>query len=323
MFHPTRGTRSRCLLYTAVAFLLMAALTVAPLPAAAQQLNIATASVGGAFYPIGVGIAEIVSSRVPGVFMTAEVTQGAVENPRLVGTGLADLGITNANTAYFAFHGSEPYQRAYDIRALGLLHSSILHVVTLQSSPIETIRDMRGRRVAVGPPGGGSIPALEALFDVHGVSFDEIQPSYLSYNDGMQALRDRTVDVALALAGFPVSSVLETESSVDVRFVRADESLWDELTAKYPYFQPLRVPDGTYRADTSAPVLAVPNLLVVPASMDEELVYQIARAIYENLDELAGYHDALTHVTVENSARTPIPLHPGSERYFREAGVLQ
>src|SRR5690606_5353694 len=216
MSDPTRSVRRRSLSFTAAAFLLVAALFLAPSPTAAQQLNIATASVGGAFYPIGVGIAEIVSSRVPGVFMTAEVTQGAVENPRLVGTGLADLGITNANTAYFAFHGSEPYQRAYDIRALGLLHSSILHVVTLQSSPIETIRDMRGRRVAVGPPGGGSIPALEALFVVHGVSFDEIQPSYLSYNDGMQALRDRTVDVALALAGFPVSSVLETESSVDV-----------------------------------------------------------------------------------------------------------
>ncbi|HHW18760.1 MAG TPA: TAXI family TRAP transporter solute-binding subunit [Firmicutes bacterium] len=306
-----------------VGLLVMSSIVSACAPSAPKKMTIATASMGGAYYPIGTGIAEIVSKNVKGVTMTAEVTGGAVENCRLVGNKEADVGITNANTAYFAYNGTDPYKEKYNIRALGSLHSTILHIIVLDKSPIKTVADLKGKRVAVGPAGGGSIPIFKDLLSVYGMTLDDVKASYLSYDDGMMALKDGNVDAALAAAGYPTSAVMQLTNTDKVRFVEVDSAKFDELVKKFPYYSKVTVPAATYKMDKDAVAVGVNNVLIVNAGMDEKTAYNLTAAIYNNLAALGEYHASVKQVTLQSAAQSPIPFHPGAEKYFREKGLIK
>jgi TRAP transporter TAXI family solute receptor len=288
-----------------------------------KKMTIATASMGGAYYPIGTGIAEIVSKNVKGVTMTAEVTGGAVENCRLVGKKETDLGITNANLAYFASRGEDAYKEKHDLRALGSLHSTILHIITLDKSPIRTIADMKGKKVAVGPAGGGSIPMIKAVLDVYGMKIEDLQASYVSYEDGMMALKDGNVDVALAAAGYPTSAVMQLANTDKIRLVEIEPDKMKALIEKYPYYSKVVVPASVYKLEKDAVVQGVANTLIVNASMDEKTAYEITKAIYNNLEQLGSFHASIKQVKIETAFETPIQLHPGAKKYWTEKGLVK
>jgi len=290
---------------------------------APHKMTIATASMGGAYYPIGTGIAEIVSKNVKGVTMTAEVTQGAVENCRLVGNKEADIGITNANFAYFACQGTDPYKEKYSLAALGSLHSSILHIVVLDKSNITSIADLEGKRIAVGPAGGAPISMLKDIFSVYGMSFDSIKPSYLSYEDGMMALKDGTVDVALATAGYPTSAVMQIANTDKIRFVEIDTEKLEELIEEYPYYTKVTIPADVYNLSKDAVVVGINNVLIVNSAMDEKTAHDITAAIYNNLEALSTYHASIKQVSLESAVNAPISLHPGAEKFFKEKGLIK
>ena len=292
-------------------------------PPQSKQMTIATASMGGAYYPIGTGIAEIVSKNVKGITMTAEVTGGAVENCRLVGNKEADLALTNANTAYFAYTGTETYTQKYNISAIGSLHSTVLHVIVLDKSPIRTVSDLKGKRVAVGPAGGGSIPVFKDVLAVYGLTLDDIKASYVSYEDGMTALKDGTVDAALAAAGYPTSAVMQLANTDKVRFVEISDDKMAELTKKLPYYSKVVIPAATYKTDKDGVVVGLNNVLIVNKDMDEKTAYNITKAIYDNLEALSTYHASIKQVSLSNVAQSPIPLHPGAAKYFKEKGLIK
>ncbi|NPV70022.1 MAG: TAXI family TRAP transporter solute-binding subunit [Firmicutes bacterium] len=305
--------------------LLVAAIALAGCGGQAQpkKMTIATASMGGAYYPIGTGIAEIVSKNVKGVTMTAEVTGGAVENCRLVGKKETDIGITNANLAYFASRGEDTYKEKFDLRALGSLHSTILHIITLDKSPIKTIADMKGKKVAVGPAGGGSIPMIKAVLDVYGMKIEDLQASYVSYEDGMMALKDGHVDVALAGAGYPTSAVMQLANTDKIRFVEIEPDKMNTMIEKYPYYSKVVVPASVYKLDKDAVVQGVANTLVVNASMDDKTAYEITKAIYNNLEQLGTFHASIKQVKIESAVGVPIPLHPGAKKFWTEKGLVK
>ena len=288
-----------------------------------KKMTIDTASMGGAYYPIGTGIAEIVSKNVKGVTMTAEVTGGAVENCRLVGKKETDLGITNANLAYFASRGEDAYKEKHDLRALGSLHSTILHIITWDKSPIRTIADMKGKKVAVGPAGGGSIPMIKAVLDVYGMKIEDLQASYVSYEDGMMALKDGNVDVALAAAGYPTSAVMQLANTDKIRLVEIEPDKMKALIEKYPYYSKVVVPASVYKLEKDAVVQGVANTLIVNASMDEKTAYEITKAIYNNLEQLGSFHASIKQVKIETAFETPIQLHPGAKKYWTEKGLVK
>ena len=164
----------------------------------AQELRIGTASQGGAFYPVGQAISSLVDKYADGLTMVPVVTQGSVQNPRLVNTGEVDIAITNNNLSVLANKGVGPYKKsgAMNLRAIGSLHFSVLHMMTLDGSDINGIADLKGKRVAVGPAGGGTIPFTNQVLGLYGLSMDDITPSFLSYSDGFSQLADGNVDAA-------------------------------------------------------------------------------------------------------------------------------
>lgn len=284
-----------------------------------QELHLATASLGGAFYPVGQTIANLVSKYADGVSMLPVVSAGAIQNPRLVDSGEVDVGMTNGNMAWLAVNAGGPYAEPLNLKALGVIHASVLHMVTLEGSRIRSFEDLRGKRVAVGPAGGGTYGFLVRLLEAHGMTMDDITPSYLSYTDGFSQLGDRNVDAAFALAGFPTAAVMQTMATHKLSFIELSPEKLATMLEKYPYYTTRSLPREVYRQETDVTVIGVNNMLVVNSAMDEEQVFQIAGAIYGHMDEFRNSNAIARQIDWTESLRLPIPLHPGAARFFEAA----
>lgn len=288
-----------------------------------QQLTIGTASAGGAFYPIGTGLAEVITQHVEPLYVTAEITGGSVENVILTGTGECDLAISNADHVADGIAGRGSYDTAYDVNAICSLHASILHIVTLGNTGVKSVEDLKGKKVAVGPAGGGSIPMITAVLEAYGMTFDDITPTYVSYDDGITQLKDGQVDAALVGAGYPSSSVLALQATDKVVMVSLTEEAMAKISENNPAYSKVVVPADTYGMDSDVIVLGVRNLVYCSPDLSEDTVYAITKALYENLTEVQSYHNALTSVTQETMVDVSgVPLHPGAERFYKEIGVL-
>ncbi|MEQ9327515.1 MAG: TAXI family TRAP transporter solute-binding subunit, partial [Rhodospirillales bacterium] len=286
--------------------------------AGAQELRIGTASQGGAFYPVGQAIATLVTKHGGGLSMVPVVTQGSVQNPRLVNSGEVDIAITNNNLSVLANKGAGPYAKAgpMNLRGVGSLHFSILHMMTLADSDIDTVADLKGKRVAVGPAGGGTIPFLNQVLGLYGLSIEDITPSFLSYNDGFSQLADGNVDAAFALSGYPAGAVMQAQANKKLKFIRLSDDKMTEALAKYVNYNKVVVPKDVYGTDKDGAVLGVANMLFVDAKMDEDVVFRITRAIYDHMDEFRAANALAKQIDPEMSKQLRIPLHPGAARYF-------
>lgn len=295
-----------------------AGLVAAPLGAAAEELRVGTASIGGAFYPIGQGISNLVNEYGDGeMTMVPVVTGGSVQNPRLIGSGEVDIAITNNNLAVLARAGKGPYNGdPIDLKAVAALHPSVLHMVVLEDSDIETFEDLKGKRVAVGPAGGGTLGMLNFLLPLHGMGPGDFTPSFLSYSDGFSQLTDGNVDAALALSGYPAAAVMQAAAGAKLRHIAFSDGKLSEATGKNPAFRAVEIPADVYGTAEPGTVLGVNNMLVVPSDMDADKVEGIVKAVFDNLDEFKAENANARQIDPAHSKALAIPLHEGAERYF-------
>lgn len=292
-------------------------LAASPL-AAQEELRMGTASLGGAFYPVGQAAANLVNKYAEGYTMVPVVTAGGTENPRLIGNGEVDFAIGNANTSFFASQGKAPYAEPIAIASIGTLHNSVLHIVTLAGSDITSVADLKGKRVAVGPAGGGTLNLLGDVMVINGLGFGDITPSFVSYSDGFSQLSDGAVDAAVALSGFPAGAVIQTSTTADIAFVDIGAEGLQEIIAKHPYYSIVEVPAEAYGTDGPLTVLGTKNILITQADADEEKVYQVTKAIYGHLDEFAAENANAAQIVAEDAYGIAVPLHPGAKRFFDE-----
>lgn len=285
-----------------------------------KELHIATASLGGAYYPIGQTASNLVTKYANNLNMLPVVSSGAIQNPRLVHAGEVDLGMTNANMAFFAVNATGPYQEAHNLKAIGTLQASILHIVTLEGSPITSFDDLRGKRIAAGPAGGGTHGFLERLLDVHSMSMSDITPSFLSYSDGFTQLGDGNVDAAMALAAFPTAAVLQVLATNNLSFIEFSDEKLKETLEKYPYYTSRLIEKDVYRQQQDFMVIGVNNILIANAAMDDEEAFQVTQAIYGNMDEFREMNAMGKQIDPMQSLGLPIELHTGSRRYFDSLG---
>lgn len=298
----------------------------APAPTVKTAISIATAGMGGAYYPVGVGLSEIFTSYVPEVESRVEVTGGTVENPGLVDLGDAEIGLANKDMAYFAYEGSEPFDQKHEnLRGLfNGLAPGVVHYAVLESSGIKTLSDLKGKKIAVGPQGNSTSLFLRKVLETLGYSWNDITPSYLSFSEGMQALADGKVDMAIASAGPPVSAIQELAATGKAfRLLAFDDEFRAKFLAAYPYYIEYTIPKDVYNLPEDVVTVATQNMVMVNVDVDEELVYKMTKAIFEHLDMLVAASPSASFVTLEDAPQTNIPLHPGAERYFKEAGVLK
>lgn len=294
-------------------------------PAIAQtQLSVATGGTGGVYYPMGGGLAEVINANVEGYSATAEVTGASVENMGLVATGDADLALALADTVAQAYSGTGRFegQQLPMIRGLASMYANMVQIVTLEGSGITSLDDLVGKRVSVGAPGSGTEVNAEAILSANGITYDDIDEQRLNFNETADALANGDIDAGFWSVGAPTSSILNLATTQSIVMIELTDAQMTAAQEAEPLFARTTLAEGTYEGVGNTAVLGVPNVLAVSSEMDEELAYQITRAMFENIDDLRAVHPAANQTTVEFTlAATPVPLHPGAIRYYEEIGA--
>jgi len=291
------------------------------------RLSIATGGTGGVYYPLGGGMAKILSQYIPGTEATAEVTPGSVDNMFLLKDGKVDLALTISDIAFDAAEARERFRDgAVPVRSLANVYTNYMHMVTVEGSGINSIADFKGKRISVGAAGSGTEIKGNRVVESYGLDpTRDFQRERLSVAESAGAVKDRKIDGFYWDGGLPTGAVLDLASTPGLKIKLLDQSeAVAKMNEKYgPLYTRSTIPAGTYTGqDQAVTVAGVANLLTVNESMTEDLAYAILRILFEHQPELVAVHPEARNLTLETAAEgSSIPFHPGAIRFYREVGV--
>ena len=295
--------------------------------AAKKFITLGSGSPGGVYYPLGGGMAVVIEKADIGVRCAAESTGASVENSRLVGAGETDMGMVMGSVAYKATQAQEPFKNAQPLAALFQMYPAPEHIVVLKDSGIKSVKDMKGKKVSIDVPGSGCATMARVILTEYGFDLEnDLTLANLSQSEMVQALKDGIIDVAFFNFAFPASAIMDLVATRDIDLVPLEEDMVNKLVEKYPYYIKSVIPADTY-GDVPNDVLCLgdSNVMVANQAMDEEMAYQLVKTIFENVKEgkyaLVNVHPIAKLLTPQNAVNSPIPLHPGAMKYFKEAGA--
>ncbi|MFN9542637.1 MAG: TAXI family TRAP transporter solute-binding subunit [Alphaproteobacteria bacterium] len=294
------------------------------------RLSIATGGTGGVFFPYGGGLARVLSHKVPGMQVTAEVTGGSVDNIKLVGAGDADIGFSTIDSAVDGKKGVGAYADTgpQDIVAIAVLYDRFVHVVERADLKITDVSKLKGRRISVGSAGSSTEAIADRILAAARLSpTKDVKRENLSVAESAAALNDGKIDAFFWIGGLPTSAVtdLVTTGRVKTHFVPTAQLL-PALNATYPgLYRRFNLPKGVYaNATADVPGLGVSNLLFVSRDMKDETVRKILAGIFDNLAEVQKIHPDARQLTMKGaSAPTAIPFHPAAEAFYRARGAAK
>jgi TRAP transporter TAXI family solute receptor len=292
---------------------------------AKKRISIATGGMGGVYFVIGGGIASILS-KYAGVEAAAEVTAASVDNCKLIAAKKSDLGLIMGDTGYAAFKGLGNFKgRPLPMRTVTVLYPNLMHVVALEGKGIKKVADLKGKRVSTGAPGSGTeVKALRVL-EAAGVNHEkDIKKDRLGASESAGALKDGKIDAYFWDGGVPTSSVLDLAASPGVKMVLIPhEELIPKMVEKYgPVYYQTIIPKKVYTGvEVDTNVAGVGNLLMCHQDMDEKLVYDITKNIFDHLKELAAIHKEALNINLKDgSGNKAVPYHKGAAKFFKEKG---
>ena len=313
--------------WTIVILVICMALSLVPAgPVAARTtfISIGTGGTGGIYYPYGGGVAEIWSKYVPGIKAAAEVTGGSVENVKLAHKGETVIGEVMGDVAMAGYHGLSKFKgKKHNILAMAIMYPNLLQVVTLNSSGITNIEQIKGKKISSGSPGSGTNFMSEAVFKAVGIPLDSYKDSRLSFTESANALRDGTISVGAWVVGPGTSSIMDLATTHAVHILSFTPEQIKKILAANETYSATEVVDGVYRGiDKPVSTIGVWNVMICQKSLDTDLIYKLVKALYERIDYLKKIHPSATYTTPENAVKySPIPLHPGTIKYLREKGI--
>ena len=289
-------------------------------------LSFGTAPPGGAFFVVGSALTEVVNETgaAEGFSVTAEATSGSQENIRRLATGEIDFALSNAAISYFAVRGTEGWDRAYPVRSVMTLAPNVALFVAPEGSGVESIDDLRGKRVTVGPAGAGFEYFVRPLLAAHGVSYEDFNPMNATQQAAVDMLTDGSSDVAFLGGAVPTASITQASASMDVTFVPFGDTEKQQLVDDFLFFRPATIPPETYR-NQAEPFegLDVGSMhLITSADAPDELVYTVTRLLYESRELVVEKHAAGRAINPTNVIRdTGTEFHPGAIRFYQEIGI--
>lgn len=286
-----------------------------------QQLSIATGNTTGVYYQLGGGLADLISKNLPGYRATAEATGASVENLQRIARGDSDIAFTLADSAADAVNGTGSFTSKQPVTALARIYTNFTHVVS-RDPAVKKVADLRGKRVSTGSPNSGTEVIALRLLEAAGLDPDaDIQRQALSLNETVQGMKDGTVDALFWSGGLPTSGITDLTTSMKgrVTFVPLDDLLPRLQQAHGPIYTASTIPTDAYDQAAETPTIAVPNLLVVNADMDEQLAHDLTKLLFDHKAELEQVHAEAKNITREQAPQSePVPLHPGARRYYDE-----
>jgi uncharacterized protein len=289
-----------------------------------KQLSLGAGSQGGVYYPIGVGVATVISKYVTTTSVTPEVTGAASDNLVLLGNGEIGIGITTAGDLYKGARGEAPYDKKYtNISVMfGGVKPGAVQIVVPKNSNVQSVADLKGKRVGVGPQGGSGWTAFAELLPYFGLKWEDIKPSYISYDESIDQMKDGNLDASVIVAGLPTPAVNSLAVQAPYRMLTLPKEKLDTFLKEHPYYIPVTVKQATYpKLDQDVATYATVNLVAVRDSLSEDLVYRMTQATFDHLDELQNVHASAKAITLESAISfTGYRYHPGAAKYFKEKG---
>jgi TRAP transporter TAXI family solute receptor len=296
--------------------------------AQAQNLSIATGGTGGVYYPLGGGMAAVLSKYVPGMQATAEVTGGSVANMQLIGTGKPYIALTQADAAIDALKGQDKFAgKPVPVRTIAVLYPNRMHVVTIEGTGITKMADMKGKRLSTGSGGSATEVFAFRVIEAAGLDKDkDMRRERLGVAESVNALKDRKIDGFFWVGGLPTAAVTDLANSPGVKIKFVDIAhLVPEMAKKHGniYVKDV-IPQRMYNGMTADNQAAtVTNLLTVNANMDDKTAYTIIKTLWEHRVDLVRVHAEAVNIKPENqrAENSSIPWHPAALKYFAEQGI--
>jgi hypothetical protein len=308
--------------------MLLTSLFSYPQHLAAQQrsFSIATGGTGGVYYVLGGGIANFLTKSIPNTKFTAEATAASVDNAKLIEVQKADFSFIAGDVAYDAYTGKGKFKNKVALRNLLVPYSDYIQFVALEGAGINSVKDLRGKRVSIGAPGSGTEVKGMRLLEAYGIDPEkDIKRDRLSVAESAAAMKDRKIDAFNWAGGLPTAAIMDLAATPGVRIKILDlGDVIAKLIEKHgPVYFAGVIPKGTYAGvpyDVNTPCVA--NVFCCHEKMDEEMAYQVTKLIIEGKQELTLVHKEANHITLRECATgSPIPYHPGAIRYYKEKGI--
>ncbi len=291
-------------------------------------LTLASGSPGGAYYPLGGGMAVAIQ-KTTDLRCAAESTGASVENCRLVGAGESDMGMVMGSIAYKAIQGQQPFERKFPLSVLFQMYPAPEHIVTVSGKGIKSIKDLKGKKVSIDVPGSGSADMAKAILEEYGFNLGkDLTVANLSQSESVQALKDGLVDAICLNFAYPGAAILDLAATRDIVMLPVEPDMADKVIKKYPYYVKITIPAKTYpKVAYDVPCLGDSNVMIANQQMEDLVAYKIVKAIFENVTKgqwaLVNVHPVASQLTPLNAINSPVALHPGAVKYFREVGVIK
>jgi len=314
-------TKRFSLFAAAAAFTASTAVLAAP-----TFINVLTGGTSGVYYPIGVGLSQLYSNGIEGAKTSVQATKASVENLNLLQAGRGELAFALGDSVADAWNGVEdagfkaPLKK---LRAIAGTYPNYIQIVASKESGITTLADLKGKRISVGAPKSGTELNARAIFKAAGLSYEDMgKVEFLPYAESVELIKNRQLDATLQSSGLGMAAIRDLAATLPITFV----AIPADVTAKIDNaaYQAASIPAGTYDGqDSDVATVAINNILVSHEGVSDEVAYQMTKLMFDNLERLGNAHSAAKDIKLEGAAKDlPIPLHPGAERFYKEAGAL-
>ncbi len=296
--------------------------------AVAQNISIATGGTGGVYYPLGGGMAAVLSKNVPGLQATAEVTGGSVDNLKLISTGKPYLGMVMSDAAQDALKGVDKFNgNKVPLKTLMVMYPNRMHVVSIEGKGVNTMADLKGKRVSTGAPGSATEVMAFRLIEAVGLDKDkDMKRERLSVAESVNALKDGKIDAFFWVGGLPTAAVTDLANTPGTKIKMIDHA--NAVAAMNKKYGNLYIEDvidkSIYKGmEADNKQATVMNILVAHENLDEKTAYNIVKTVFEKKDELIAVHKEATNFRLDSqkASASPIPFHPGAIRYYAEKGI--
>ena len=296
-------------------------------PLSGQPVTILTGGTSGIYFQLGNALAKIYGEEL-GAQTSAQTTGASAENTAKLSRKKAELGFAMADTVTDAYMGEGNFAKVgalSNVRAVASLYPNYMQIVAPKKLGIKTLKDLKGKDLAVGALGSGTEIMAKRILEEAGITYDDVNADFLSFSEGIEGIKNGTTDVAFLSSGYPNSGIMELAATDEVEIIPVPKKITESLQKNYPAFEVGSIPANTYKGvKKDRETVKVNNLLITHKDLPDEEVYLLTKTLFENLDQLQNAHSSAKHIKLEKAAeKLPLPLHPGAEKYFKEQDALQ
>ena len=292
------------------------------------KIRVATGGSTGTYYAYGMAMGSVLQEQT-GLTFDVQSTGASKANIQLIQAGEADMAVVQNDVMYYAYTGTDLFEGAQtqDFAAIGTLYPELCQIIASKASGIESIADLKGKRVSVGDAGSGVEFNAKQILEAYGIDMNaDIDKQNLGFGPSADALRDEKIDAFFCVAGIPTTAITDLAMGTEIVVLSVEDKEFDKLTEKYDFYTKQIIPAGTYTGvEEDVQTVAVMATYIVDADLPEDVVYNITKAIFDNKDAIAAAHAKGAELDSAKAVEgiAAVPFHAGAVKYFTEIGVME